>query len=995
MLTRRLFLVVTAAFVCAGCATLPELRKERIDDFRRAVREGATRFSVPPGGRVDTVVTDSAAGTLTVKLSREFSAIPYRPANVRAIYGEIGEYFRERFEGFKIVVESQRRPIETLVPNYYREGPASWDTTRIPARGIARPAPVVENLSWPISPTKGLKDRNIVLWHSHGWYYNIKEERWEWQRPRLFQTVEDLVPMSFTLPYLIPMLEAAGARVFVPRERDTQIHEVVVDNDSKTSDYVENSLKKSVFWRTGEGTGFAIGAPPYPVNHNPFLDGTYRVIVADSTISATATWIPDISDSGEYGVCISYRSSPENVTDAQYAVYHAGGKTLFRVNQQIGGGTWIFLGTFRFEKGKNPGIGRVVLMNGSATPGKLISADAVRFGGGMGVVDRGGKSSGRPKYLEAARYFLQYAGMPDTLVYNLTGTRNDYTDDYQSRPEYANYLRGAPSGPNQNRSNPGLGIPVDLSLAFHTDAGISRSDTVIGTLSIFSTTGADSTDRFPDGVSRLACRDFADILQTQIVDDLRADFDPAWQRRLLLDSRYSEAYRPNVPCALLELLSHQNLVDMRFMLDPRFRFAVSRSIYKAILRFLAFQEGHEYSVLPLSPVSFSAEFSGEGLQLRWAPASDPHEPTALSARYVVYARVGEGGFDNGQVVQDTALLVRNIKPGTIYSFRVTAVNDGGESFPSEVLSVCRMPTVKPTVMIVNCFDRIAGPASVETPQFAGFLNALDAGVPDHFQWNFTGFQHDFLPASPWLTNDAPGHGASFADREGSVIMGNTFDFPAIHGFALQQNGYSFVSSSRAAVMKKRVNLGTYAVVDIILGKQKTTSWPKPIMDSLKGRQFEAFPLPLREVLKEYLGGGGRLFLSGAYIASDAFARGKQDTTIIRFIRDNLHYALVTDYAARSGRISPIGAGLFPSREFTGFEPEGNQDHYGVESADAIAPVNGAQLLFRYSENGFSAGTGYRGEHSVVALGFPFEAIPSPDTRAELMGGILRYLLPQD
>ena len=64
---------------------------------------------------------------------------------------------------------------------------------------------------------------------------------------------------------------------------------------------------------------------------------------------------------------------------------------------------------------------------------------------------------------------------------------NDYNDDYQSRGEWVNYLMGAPSGPTVDKSAKGLGIPVDLSFAFHTDAGITANDTVIGTLGIYST----------------------------------------------------------------------------------------------------------------------------------------------------------------------------------------------------------------------------------------------------------------------------------------------------------------------------------------------------------------------------------------------------------------------------------------------------------------------------------------------------------------------------
>ena len=66
-----------------------------------------------------------------------------------------------------------------------------------------------------------------------------------------------------------------------------------------------------------------------------------------------------------------------------------------------------------------------------------------------------------------------------------------------------NYLYGAPFGPNKNRNEKGLGIPLDLSLAFHTDAGITRNDTAIGTLMIYTITGLDTQKVFPDGVSRL------------------------------------------------------------------------------------------------------------------------------------------------------------------------------------------------------------------------------------------------------------------------------------------------------------------------------------------------------------------------------------------------------------------------------------------------------------------------------------------------------------
>jgi N-acetylmuramoyl-L-alanine amidase len=165
--------------------------------------------------------------------------------------------------------------------------------------------------------------------------------------------------------------------------------------------------------------------------------------------------------------------------------------------------------------------------------------------------------------------------MPDTLVYSPNNNKNDYNDDYQSRGLWVNYLIGDPYPSAVNSPDRGLGLPVDISFAFHTDAGVTPGDSIIGTLAIYST-GADY-GKFPDSTSRMASRDLSDIIQTQVVDDLRSKYKTDWTRRGIWDRPYSEARRPNVPAVLLELLSHQNLSDQRFGLDPRFRFDESLS----------------------------------------------------------------------------------------------------------------------------------------------------------------------------------------------------------------------------------------------------------------------------------------------------------------------------------------------------------------------------------------------------------------------------------
>ena len=985
-------------FLLSGCGSLHTVgirtkphTAERIAEFKADIAAKKFSFELPPRTRIDTVKVDTEKKVVEIHFSEPFSYVPFRTENVQEIYRQIQSYFADYFEGYKFSVLTLRRPIEQLVPNYFRNDRSAYDESRLPVTKKERPLPVVQNVSKPLVPGKGLFNRNVGLWNSHGWYYNRQLDRWEWQRPRIFSMVEDLVPTSFVLPYLVPMLENAGANVFLPRERDIQTNEAIVDNNTPSTGYSESAWGKAR-WASGLSQGFAIGKPPYNSGVNPFRLGTHRIVESDTATTAAVSWAPQIPESGEYAVYISYCSYDRSVDDARYTVHHLGGTTEFVVNQRIGGGTWIYLGTFAFAAGKNLETGSVTLTNKSRTRGNIVSADAVRFGGGMGVIARNGKASGRPKYVEGSRYYLQFAGMPDTLVYSFSRDADDYRDDYQSRAEYLNYLKGAPYGPNRNRDEKGLGIPIDLSMAFHTDAGITSNDTTIGTLSIYSLPDARRGLVFPDSVSRLANRDLADLVQTQVVNDIRFKYDPVWQRRQLRPGDYSEAVRPNMPALLLELLSHQNFLDMKFVRDPRFRFDVARAIYKGMLRFLATEYAVPYVVQPLPVTHFAAELDAHGSALlRWNPRLDPLEPTAKPTCYVVYKRAGEGGFDNGTLADSADMVVTNLMPGTIYSFKVTAVNEGGESFPSEILSVCRQSTSSKPVLIVNGFHRVSGPGVVESGSFEGFLSALDRGVPDRYELGFTGEQYDFDRSSPLRSNDGPGHGASYADNEGKVIAGNTFDYPFVHGSAIKACDLSFSSVSSEALMDSMVSLNNYQFVDFILGKEKETHWPKSYGDSVNQVQFRTIPTKLQQIIREYCNRGGNLFLSGSYVGADLFSHPKEDSASIKYAWKVLHFDWSTGHASRSGVVYSSNSSLLPRNKEFSFNVDLRRDIYAVESPDAITPSEGSEQLLRYAENQFGAAVGYRKSYGLVVMGFPFETIIDPALRIELMRGVLRYL----
>ena len=557
-------------------------------DVEQAVRERLQAFfqTYIPGNvnigtcRLDSVRIDFHRKTIRIYADNTFSYQPFRPETVNRIYRDIKEILPDPVTYFDITVFTDGHSINELIPNTYRNG--KKDKNRLFTDIHYKDAPWVTRTSRPFEITRGLEGRHIALWQSHGKYYINNKDKWGWQRPRLFCTSEDQFTQSFILPYLIPMLENAGANVFTPRERDTQKQEIIVDNDDNrnttNSLYLEVKSRKAQ-WEKNALPGFAQQKRIYTEGENPFHDGTARFAQTEKKKNkAFAEWVPDIPETGEYAVYVSYQSLPNSVSDAKYLVFHNGGVTEFKVNQRIGGGTWVYLGTFTFDKGSND-YGMVVLSNESREKG-VVCADAVRFGGGMGNIVRGGQVSGLPRYLEGARYSAQWAGMPYPVYAGYKG-QNDLSDDINVRSRTINYLSG---GSVFNPKEPGLGVPLEMSIALHSDAGFRTDDQIVGTLGIYTTHFNDG--KLAAGTDRYASRDLTDLFLTRLQQDIRSTFNADWTRRSMWNRNYSETRLPAVPSTIIELLSHQNFADMRLGHDPKFKFTTSRALYKSILQYI-------------------------------------------------------------------------------------------------------------------------------------------------------------------------------------------------------------------------------------------------------------------------------------------------------------------------------------------------------------------------------------------------------------------------
>ncbi len=961
------------------------------------------RTSVRSGLRVEKVM--KRGDIIDFYFSPELSDYPWTEPDIKWFKSELRRLTPSAYKKYaQGEVFGRGFALDDLItPPLYSDGKAHKSSIRVYDRRTKAPLVRPADGTWF---SKGLSGRHIALWQSHGRYYETKTSRWEWQRAALHRTVEDMYTQSYVLPFLIPMLENAGAYVLTPRERDTQSREIICDNDpSFSGDRYADMRKAGLYSEKGSwkdaGVGFADGKAIYSGYDNPFTMGTARSSECAEKAGAHATWTPDIPERGFYAVYVSYKTLSNSSSAVNYTVHHLGGQSKFIVNQKMGGGMWVYLGTFEFEKGTS---GCVVLDNGTPeghkfTKGAVVTADAVRFGGGVGKIARGDAdedisrytTSGLPCFTEGALYSMQFGGLDMTLFDEWD---NDYTKDYAGRGAWVSHLSG---GSWANPGKPGRAIPFDLSLAFHSDAGTTPNDSIVGTLSIY-TSLCEGKSVLPDGEKRFNGRVLAASVQNQIIRDVRKEFEPKWSRRQLWDRSYSESRTPSVPAMLLELLSHQNLADMKYGLDPTFRFTVSRAIYKGMLKYLSDRYGCPYEVQPLPVESFSATMDGALAKLSWVPASDPLEPTAKPEGYILYTRMDDGAFNNGIVLTDftekdgRVFVDVKINPGHLFSFRVVAFNEGGKSFPSEVLTVGVPTGSKGSVLVVNNFDRVSAPAWFDTPTYAGFVDNLDSGVPYGSEINYIGEVFDFNRMAPWTDDDNPGFGGSYSDMAGKLVAGNTFDFVYSHAKAFFDNGYSVSSSSASAFDGEK---GLFTTLDLICGKQVTTLIGRGAVEN----RYPVFPSALRSSIEKFSRSGGNILVSGSYIATDVWDHvysidyDKADREAAQaFVKNVLGYKWLTNFGTRSEKVLPKKNSLIQMESPVFYNRSFSPSFYRVENPDGISPATeSAEAFMLYSDSNIPAATAYTAsDHKAVAFGFPLETVKNEDERSALVAKAMEF-----
>lgn len=932
--------------------------KNRLENYFKDYK--APGAQVSKNAHLKDLLIDDEEETITVTANDAFAEQTFTTDLVERIYQQIKEILPKPYDEYFLTVNTHNYELKELVPNRLRK---HKDKERMWGDIDYKGEPWVKNISLPYEITEGLQGRHLSLWASHGRYFDKKKLQWEWQRPKLFATTEDLFTQTIVVPYLIPMLENAGAIVFTPRERAWQKEEIIIDNDGSKRNYLEATSHGK--WTNTPRVGFAYHDSAYVDNENPFEAGTARMVKTTNNKSrySLASYQPDFPKEGRYAVYVSYQTLDNSIDNAEYTVWHKGERTVFHVNQKMGGGTWVYLGTFAFDQGYSE-FNRVTITNQSNQSG-VVTTDAVRFGGGMGNIKRGESVSGMPRAVEGARYYAQWAGMPYSVYSSREGT-DDYADDINVRSNMTNYLAGgSPFLPDTT----GLRVPIELSLAIHSDAGYAKDGTgLIGTLAVATTNYNDG--KLPTGLSRLASRDLADALLTNVTTELQNKYG-RWNKRDLFDRNYSETRVPAIPSVIIETMSHQNFPDMRYGQDPNFRFTLARIIYKTLLRYVAQQHDLSVVVTPLAPDNFHMEMMKNKVRLSWEAVKDPQEPSANPSGYIVYTSVGGADFDNGTFVRDQNYETE-LQADILYHFKVTAANKGGQSFPTEVLSAYYHPDAKKTVMIVNGFHRLSSPAIRNDGMEQGFDLDDDPGVTYGTTAGWLGRQRNFDRNKMGIANEN-GMGWSSSELAGKFISGNDFNYVSCHAKAIASaQEYNIVSASSKALETGKVRLKDYALVDLILGLERS--------DRHSLVYYKTFTPALRSALQNYTRRGGALLVSGAYIGTDI--AGSEDE---KFVSQTLKCTFGGRNTSSSDTVEGMGTQIPYYNTL-------NEEHYAATATDVLNPVQPAYAVMRYAD-GQDAAVAYKDkDYRSFTMGFPFECIKSEQKQGSIMRGILNYLL---
>ena len=179
-----------------GNISAQQLSREKITEIENFVNQYAKKEQKLAIGkiRVDSTYIDFKRRWVQIYANENCAYLSFNENTVKHLNDRIKDIISDEFPKYNCTLYADKQPI-----NNYNHGHRKERFVNKVSKSLITPLR-------PYSIDKGLTNKHIALWQSHGWYYEQKLARWEWQRARIFQTVEDLYTQSFVLPYLVPMI---------------------------------------------------------------------------------------------------------------------------------------------------------------------------------------------------------------------------------------------------------------------------------------------------------------------------------------------------------------------------------------------------------------------------------------------------------------------------------------------------------------------------------------------------------------------------------------------------------------------------------------------------------------------------------------------------------------------------------------------------------------------------------------------------------------------
>ena len=773
-------------------------------------------------------------------------------------------------------------------------------------------------------PDGGLSGKITYIMGGHGYttFHDSSSvpDFWSFQRGNTHGMVEDLGNQE-QMTALADYLFRAGATVVPMRPIGYQPLEIILDNDSAGVTFSgawSNSTSPIYFAGTTGGSGGPADAVPY------------RFATTAATETAYARYRPTVTTAGFYPVYCWTRPGTDRATDQLYRVAHSGGITEVTINHREVGNGLIYLGTYHFEAGTE---GYVDISNRSNSPGSVVIADMIRFGNGMGDLDRGLGISGRTREDEPALYWLMWHVARSRGISTTEFSSGSVDEDatVAASPKWAEFM-------NQGTA---AGLPNRILISFHSNAsnGSARGVTVLHNT---NSGGATPNQLF-----------LAQTLGTEIQADMLAQngqYEHNWNNRgssITYQAAFNYGELNNAyingefDATIVEVAFHDNVQDAQLMRDPKVRDALARGTYQGMVKYFRGVDGNTtpLTMLPGKVTQVRSETVGPGsVKVTWtAPAANSYNGDAATG-YRIYGSTNGYGFDGGTYVAGGGTLTYTFNgldanEGAYY-FKVVAVNEGGEGAGSEVVAAIPAATAQ-KVLIVNGFDQLN---RTQNP------TQTYGGTMDRVRPRFS----------------------------------NSFDYAAQMAAAIEAYGSAMVvdTTSNEFVASGAVNLNGYSAVFWILGEESTST--------------DTFDAAEQAKVTAFLAAGGKLFLSGSEIGWDLDSQAGGAS----FYNNQLRADFVADDAA-SYSASAVAGSIFTGLPAVQFD--NGAQFYNVDFPDRISPLGGATAALNYSSGGAAgiqyadAVSGSK----VVMLAFPFETITAAATRNALMARVLDFFQTGD